>query len=31
MEEMRDVGRDRERSMAMIVLWMERMVAWNAV
>ncbi len=29
-EEIRDVGRDRERSIAITVLWMERMVEWKA-
>jgi hypothetical protein len=29
--EMRDVGRERESSIAMIVLWIERTLEWNVV
>jgi len=28
-EEMREVGRERERSIAIMVLWIERMVVWK--
>ena len=28
-EEMREVGRERESSMAIIVLWIERIVEWK--
>ena len=31
MVDMREVGRDSESSIAMIVLWIERMVEWNVV
>jgi len=30
-EDIRDVGLDRERSIAMMVLWMDRIVEWNTV
>lgn len=30
-EVIRDVGRERERSMAIIVEWIESMVVWNVV
>jgi hypothetical protein len=31
MDEMSDVGRERERSMAIMVLWIERMFEWKVV
>lgn len=31
MVEMRDVGRERESNMAMIVLWIERTLEWKVV
>lgn len=30
-EEIREVGRERERSMAIMVLWIESIVAWKFV
>lgn len=31
MDDIREVGRDRERSMAMIVEWIESMLEWNVM
>ncbi len=31
MEDMRDVGLESESNIAMIVLWIERIVEWKAV
>lgn len=31
MEEMRDVGRESESSIAMMVLWIERTLEWKVV
>lgn len=31
MDEMREVGRESESSMAIIVLWIERIVEWKFV